>query len=422
MHLLAAQPGAIVDGTSAVDLGQSPGDIVVLTAADSEIALLSQARREIVAEHPAFPTLRLANLLQLSHNLSVDLYVERVIAPARLVVVRLLGGRSYWPYGVDQIVTACRARGIPLALLPGDARPDSELAAFSTVAAATAQRWWQYLLHGGPGNATQFLNSAAAATGYAMPTREPMPFAQAGLYWPGIAEPALSDVKRRWRDGAPLATIVFYRALVQAADTAVIDALIAGLQEAGLNPLPLYVATLKDQAVAALVRATLAAAPPDVILNLTGFAVGDGDPLATADCPVLQVVLAGGDEAGWRAGTRGLASRDVAMSVALPELDGRVLSRAVAFKDVIARDTASEVDVIGYRPRADRVAFVAALAAAWARLRRTQPAERRIAIVLANYPNRDGRIGNGVGLDTPASVITVLRALAASGYRVADIP
>ncbi|MBI3710977.1 MAG: cobaltochelatase subunit CobN, partial [Proteobacteria bacterium] len=140
------------------------------------------------------------------------------------------------------------------------------------------------------------------------------------------------------------------------------------------------------------------------------------------DCPVLQVVLAGGDEAGWRAGPRGLASRDVAMSVALPELDGRALSRAVAFKDVIARDTASEVDVIGYRPRADRVAFVAALAAAWARLRRTRPAERRVAVVLANYPNRDGRIGNGVGLDTPASTIAVLRALAASGYRVADIP
>ena len=105
------------------------------------------------------------------------------------------------------------------------------------------------------------------------------------------------------------------------------------------------------------------------------------------------------------------------MNVALPEIDGRILSRAVSFKAPLGRDPETEADLVGYRPVADRVAFVADLARNWARLRARPPAERRIAIVLANYPNRDGRIGNGVGLDTPASAVAILRALREAGYR-----
>ena len=137
---------------------------------------------------------------------------------------------------------------------------------------------------------------------------------------------------------------------------------------------------------------------------------------------MLQVVFSGGDEESWRAGTRGLGPRDLAMNVALPEIDGRILSRAVSFKAPLGRDPETEADLVGYRPVADRVAFVADLARNWARLRAKPPAERRVALILANYPNRDGRIGNGVGLDTPASAIAILRALADAGYRVADAP
>ena len=144
--------------------------------------------------------------------------------------------------------------------------------------------------------------------------------------------------------------------------------------------------------------------------------------LPACDCPVLQVIFAGSDAASWRDGTQGLPARDIAMNVALPEVDGRILSRAVSFKGVARRDPLTETDIVAYEPDADRIAFVAELAANWVRLRRTPAAERRIALVLANYPNRDGRIGNGVGLDTPASAIAVLRALATAGYRVADIP
>lgn len=415
MHLLAATPGGVDDGSEAVDLGQTPGDIVVLSAADSELACLSAARRSL---GPEVPSLRLASLLHLGHNMSVDLYVEAVVTQARLVVVRLLGGRGYWPYGVDEVAKACRRRGILLALLPGDDRPDAELRDLSTVPADAYDRLWGYLVHGGAGNAGHFLRYAASLLGRGTDWHEPAPLPPAGIH---------GHMRDAWVRGAPVAVVVFYRALVQAANTAVVDALCDALRAEGLNALPLFVTSLKDPMAAGVVETVLAEHGPDVILNATGFAVAapgkpTDTPFAVADCPVLQVVFSGGSETAWRDGTRGLSARDIAMNVALPEVDGRVLTRAVSFKGLARRDEATQCDIVAYEPVPDRVRFVAALAARWARLRRTPPAGRRVALVLANYPNRDGRLGNGVGLDTPAGTVEVLKALRASGYGVSDVP
>ena len=138
--------------------------------------------------------------------------------------------------------------------------------------------------------------------------------------------------------------------------------------------------------------------------------------------PVLQTIFSGGTEDAWRTGLSGLSARDIAMNVALPEIDGRILSRAVSFKDEAYFDDATQCRIATYRAQGDRIAFTARLAAAWARLARTPPDEKRVAIVLANYPNKDGRLANGVGLDTPASVVAMVSALEGAGYDVRDAP
>jgi cobaltochelatase CobN len=422
VHLLAAQPGAFTDGEEAVDLGQTPGDIIFLSAADTELACLAAAQGQ-AGDTDDFraPSLRLANLMHLGHPLSVDGYVDGIIRHARLVVVRLLGGTGYWPYGVERLVAACTDSGIPLALLPGDDQPDAELDRLSSLARTDAHRLWQYCVHGGLDNAVNFLNAAACLIGEERPWLEPAPLLRAGLYWPGEAAPSLDDLRGRWRDDAPTVPIVFYRALVQAANVAPIDGLIAALGDLGLNPLPIYVASLKDPVSAALINELLAQAPPSVVLNATGFAVatpGGGaaeTPFHDADCPVLQLVFSGGTMAAWR-------PRDIAMNVALPEVDGRILARALSFKTAARYDELTQCDVVAYEPVPDRIEFTARLAANWARLRHTPAAERRVALVLANYPNRDGRIGNGVGLDTPAGTLVLLHALADAGYELGDLP
>src|SRR5215469_1310900 len=223
MHLLATEPGIIADGSAAVDLAQTPGDIVVLASADTEIALLAAAQARRRAADPRALSLRLAPVMRLGHNLSVDLYMATV-ARARLVVTRLLGGRAYFSYGVERLVETCRAGDIPLALLPGDDKSDPELAEMSTVAADAWHRLWRYLAEGGPGNADNFLRYVATLAapkawegeGQPTPTRhdwaEPAPLLRAGLYWPGQPTPSLADIAAEWRGDGGVVPVVFYRA------------------------------------------------------------------------------------------------------------------------------------------------------------------------------------------------------------------
>ncbi|WP_417795239.1 cobaltochelatase subunit CobN [Terasakiella pusilla] len=429
MHLLAATPGAITDGSEAIDLGQTPGDIVVLSAADTEIACLALAHKKLHEADSTIPSLRLASLLHMGHNMSVDLYVDDVISKAKLVVLRLLGGKSYWEYGVDEIVAVCRQNNIPLALLPGDDQPDAELAHLSSLDEGAVHRLWQYCVHGGIENATEFLNFAHHLMGRDSAWAEPAPLMRAGIYWPGETALSLTDLRTKyWTEGQPVAAISFYRALMQAGNTAVIDELIASLQAQGLNPLPLYAASLKDSVAAAAIEEMLSASETAVILNGTGFALSKPNakrtktPFDIADCPVLQVVFAGSNKDAWDEGTNGLSARDIAMNVALPEVDGRILSRAVSFKGLAVRDDLCECDIVTYQPVKDRLDFTAKLAANWAKLKTAAVQDRKVALILANYPNKDGRMGNGVGLDTPAGSVNVLNAMAQAGYTVADIP
>ena len=425
MHLLKAQPGVVADGSEAVDLGQTPGDIVVLSAADTELASLAAARATL---GETFPSVRLANLMQLSHHASVDLYCEAVVSEARLVIVRLLGGKSYWPYGIEQIVETCAGTGASLALLPGDDQPDPELAAHSTIDAEAYRRLWNFLLHGGAANARSFLAHAATLLGRRFDWLEPAELPRAGIFWPGLDNPGLNDLRGLRAKNKPIAALVFYRALVQADNLAPVRALIDALGRNGVDCLPLYCTSLKDPVSAGVIESLLAESEAGVVLNGTGFAVSTpgkptvDSPLNATDAPVLQVVFSGGNEKDWRTGTRGLSARDIAMNVALPEVDGRVLSRAVSFKGEARFDESTQCSLVAYEPVPDRVEFVARMAASWLRLGRSPVGERRLAVILANYPNRDGRLGNGVGLDTPASVVELLRALERAGHDVTDIP
>ena len=427
MHLLQAQPGAIADGSEAVDLGQTPGDILFLSAADTELASLANANRELPT---GAPSLRLANLMQLSHNLSVDIYVEEMVAEAKLVVVRLLGGLGYWPYGVEQIAACCKAKGIPCAFLPGDDQPDAELALHSTLGAEESHRLWQYCIQGGPMNAWNFLGYAWSLLNpeTAPDWIEPKPLLRAGLYWPGEGEPDLARVEAHWTPGAPVAAIVFYRALVQASNLAPVEGLIRALQAQGVNPLPIYCASLKESVSAATLEELLIAGGAGLVLNATGFAVSapggerKATPFDVVKGPVLQVIFSGGNHDQWLESTRGLSARDIAMNVALPEVDGRLLSRAVSFKAEGRFDEESQCSIVTYKAIPDRLSFVARLTAAWLKLAKKPAAERSVAIVLANYPNRDGRLGNGVGLDTPAGTWELLRAMVGAGYDIQDMP
>ena len=430
MHLLAATPGSIDDGKEPVDLGQTPADLVVISAADTELAALSGARSEMVDA----PSLRLGSMMHLIHPMSVDLHIDNCAAKSRLVIARVLGGVGYWKYGAEQYAARLREAGVPLVLLPGDDKPDAELRALSTVSDEDYDALWAYLVEGGPENATLFLNYAKVMLDGGERPEAAKPLLRAGVYWPGAGVADLAAAQVAWTDGAPIVPIVFYRALVQGAGLHPINRLVKALLRQGLNPLPVFVASLKDPVSVATLESLFGQAAPDVILNCTSFAVGsphqgeadkNTNPLAAHFCndaPIFQVVLAASSEAAWEEGLSGLSARDIAMNVALPEVDGRILSRAISFKGEAFFDEATECPIATYQARGDRVQFVAELAASWARLRREKAGSRKVALIMANYPNKDGRLANGVGLDTPAAVVHSLGLLKSAGYAVENIP
>ncbi len=412
MHLLAARQDDLDAGPQAEDLGQTPATLVMLSFSDSDLTALATAWR---AGRERLPSLRLVNLNRLGHPLSVDLYVDAVIAKAGMVVLRLLGGTGYWRYGLDRVTELCRDRGIPLAVLPGEAVPDPNLSGFGTVAAEDSQRLWRFFTEGGPDNIGHLLACAATLAGHPTPWRDPVPVPRFGRYdgWRGPVAV-----------GAPVVAVTFYRSHLLAGDLEPVVALCDALAARGLAPLPLFVASLKEPDCAAWVRATLTHRNAAVAVNTTGFsaAQADGSPLEANGTPVLQAILPTTPESGWRASARGLGPSDLAMNVVLPEMDGRIITRAIAFKTVGDPDPDLQFAAPMLRALPDRVAAVADLAAAWVRLGRTPRAERRVALVLSDYPGPGGGIGHAVGLDSPASTVALLHRLSAEGYGLRDTP
>ncbi|MDP3315564.1 MAG: cobaltochelatase subunit CobN [Devosia sp.] len=421
MHLLAAQAGALQQDGEAIDLRQTPADIVFASAADSELMMLAAA-----ADRAGADDLRLANMLRLSHNLSVDMWLDQTVQHAKLVVVRLLGGPAYWPYGVDELTALALSGKIRLAILPGDATPDPVLQSRSTIPPAAWTRLHGLFTAGGPENADALLTIFRQLT-------DPSPDAEgqfssfAAKAFPrfGLWHPSLGATDALPSSPHPNVPILFYRAALEGAGTATLEALIAELEAQNLNPVPIVVSSLKEGACVRFVQSVFADYPPGVILNLTGFALGldgldpDQNPFAGIDAPVIQLIQSGRPEVQWAADPQGLTAKDLAMQVVLPELDGRHGMLLVGHKQEAVWHARTQCPLSAYAPDADGIRRSVALAKNWTTLRATPRGERKVAIVLANYPIRDGRLANGVGYDAPQSTVEILKTLTAGGYELA---
>ncbi len=215
MHLLQAQAGEITDGSEPVDLGQTPADVIVISAADTELAGLSEAYGALSGGPRS---LRLASLGHLAHPFTIDKYLDDTASKARLVIIRALGGAAYWPYGMEQFSIRLRAAGVALAVLPGDDKPDAELRNLSTVSDADYDALWAYLVEGGPENCGNFLRYTRYMLGEGTVPEAAKTLLRAGVYAPAVADGSVEALRQSlWVEGQPTVALVFYRALVQGA-------------------------------------------------------------------------------------------------------------------------------------------------------------------------------------------------------------
>ena len=290
MHLLRVESRSIDGSAEAVDLGQSPADIVALSFADTDLAVLAAAWE---AGQDTLPSLRLANLTALRHPYSVDLYVEKVLSKARFVLVRLLGGMDYWRYGVDELAILARSSGCHLAIVPGDHREDARLDEASTLHPKALRQIGSYFAAGGVANVGACLRFIA---GHVFP-QAAAPIA-APTYAFGFFAPAMI----RGTTGAPSALIVFYRTWMLAADTDPVELLARELGSRGFQVTAVYVTSLKDPAAIVPLSSHLQRERPDIILNLTAFSArsdSGGSVLDQTNAPVLQLPLSGGSHRQW---------------------------------------------------------------------------------------------------------------------------
>jgi cobaltochelatase CobN len=422
MHLLTTTATTLDEVVAAVDLGQPPGDIAVLSFADSDLSGLAAAW---TIEKDVLPSVRLAHLSDLRHPLSVDLWIDRVGQHAKVIVVRLLGGLDFWRYGVERLAAMAREHRIALALLPGEDRDDPRLADLSTLPPAELICLLGFFREGGRENLRVLLRRLARHAGVALEAREPRPLPRTAGYLPGIGAVDLDRLMASLAPGRPVVPIVFYRAALLAADLAPIDALCDALKAHGLAPAPLVVPSLRDEPAARFLRAALARLEPAVIVTTTAFAAGNAaepTPLDGPDVPVLQVVVANTKRTAWSESPRGLGAADLAMHVVLPELDGRVLAGAVAFKHPLAPQDGLAFTALTNRPEPDRIEMVAERIAALVRLQCTRRADKRVAVLMPDYAGAPGRTGYAVGLDVPGSVAALLSDLKAAGYTVEHAP
>jgi cobaltochelatase CobN len=423
MHILLRERHGLEETAAAEDLGQAPADLVVLSFSDSDLSAFAAAWR---AGRTTLPSLRLANLRRLTHPLSVDLYIQNTLSGVRGILIRLLGGIEYWRYGVEQVSALAAAKGIALAIVPGDGRPDPRLDAAANLPPSTLRRLKTLCDGGGPDSARAALAQLALAAGLpAVPPVHRAALHRHGFYFPGtgVVEPSDLDLAS---DGAPIVLVAFYRAFLAASDTDPVDRLIGELARRGIRPIGLFAASLKDPESDGWLRHWIARIAPDLIINATAFSAcgegGTGSPLDVVDAPVLQVALAGSTREVWAESDRGLSPSDLAIHVVLPELDGRIFAGVASFKKVEAADPDLGYARTVHSGDDERIAAIVARAHALIALRRTAHADKRLAIVLSAYPGRDDQMAHAVGLDAPESAVEVLNVLCDRGYGIANAP
>lgn len=391
-----------------------------LTTAKTEILAL---RAAIESLPPDFPHVRAAS------PYAVD--TGTVLADASCVIVRLLGGRRAWEDGFDELARRCAEADVPLLAFSGEAVPDAELTARSTPPATLMTEAFGYLVQGGPGNLAQLLRFVADTV-------------LLGGF--GFDPPAVIPDVGVWRQPSPrdetkpLVGVVFYRAHLVAGNTGFVDDLCDAIEVGGGQPFALWcyslrhddgaavIDLLRQHRVDTLITTVLAAGGVAAAAGTPGAAGGlDGEAwevtaLAELDIPILQAPSCGSSREAWELSDTGLGPYDVTSGVAIPEFDGRIIAPAFAFTEVVDDGDMLGSDVQAYRTVPDRVARVAGIALRHAQLRRTPAAERRVAIVLSAYPTKRSRLGNAVGLDTPASALALLDALDGAGYSLRPRP
>ncbi len=421
MHRLSSLPGADTDGPISY-VEQPTAPVLFLTSASSDISALA---RVLDTQKQSFwhDGIRALPLDSLSHPAQIDHYLAVCTGETQLIVIRLLGGRGHWSYGLEQCCSwLANQPGRQLLVLAGTSEQDRELHSLSSQPEPFCDAMALLLREGGADNLQQWLDGLQ----WILSTASDKAFATDPPSLTLTASPDPDPYDWRQEEG-PRIGVLLYRAHRQSADVHWCDVLLEALRSQGLVPKALWVSSLRDLAVQRAVKDLYRQQDVELVITSTSFAsvqfseAGLGAPLwDELDRPVLQMLSSGRSRDRWQDSFQGLDPIDLSLQVVLPELDGRITTRIGAFREVDRADERLCTAVKRLEPDDAGLNWIAEHAKAWVRLRSTEAKQRSLALVLANYPLRNGRLANGVGLDTPASCLNILRWLRDDGFDLGE--
>jgi cobaltochelatase CobN len=410
--------------------------LLFLTTADTEILAAARATKLLPED---FPKVHCANPTKLEDPRA---FFEETLPDAGVVMVRLLGGRRAWPEGFEELRRLCGELDIPLLALGGEAEPDAELTALSTAPSGTMAEAFEYLRHGGVGNTANLLRFVAdtlLVEGYGFDP--PVVLPEIGVYHPALTlGSSLDEILTLHDPSRPTVGVVFYRTHWMSGNTAFVDDLVHALESAGANTLPVYCYSLRADEegevpglemmkgrVDCLVTTVLAsggsnAADASKAGSPEGWLEWEVPALEELGVPVVQGICSTSSREMWTSSDAGLSPLDTAWQVAIPEFDGRVIGVPFSFKERLDAGSPVGASLTLYEADPERTTRLAGLAACFARLGYIPNADKKVAVLLSNYPTKHSRVGNAVGLDTPASVVGLLGAMREAGYQVDDTP
>ncbi|WP_159023757.1 cobaltochelatase subunit CobN [Formosa sp. L2A11] len=429
MHLISTIPGGWNPNDEGVFyIDQSPGDIVFLSSADSDLFMMNNAYKLIHNSVENAPSFRFANLSYFKQELTIDTYVEDVITSAKIVVLKLLGGKAYYNYLCEAITECCEENDIQLLFLPGDNKPDLELMQSSNIPLKDVDLIWKYIQAGGLENCQASLQLICnRITELQITPNAIKTIPDLFLYHPkqGIWDEKIQQEEKKQ------AIIFGYRSYYLSNNLEPIHTLISALEAEGISVVVLMAAGYRDADIQQQifdVLKTFHIENPQVIINTTGFSVQGFHETSQSlfdvfNVPVIQAIMGSCNRESWQEGSFGLPPTDIAMNIALPEVDGKIISKVISFKESTEKDTLTDSEVVSYVANLEGCEFVAQMSKGWINLQEKTNAEKKIALVLPNYPNKNSRLANGVGLDTPQSALQILAQLAEEHYALAgDYP
>tara|TARA_B100000989_G_scaffold229904_1_gene176767 strand:- start:1416 stop:4700 length:3285 start_codon:yes stop_codon:yes gene_type:complete len=414
MHIIFRDKQSIDESETPIDLDQTPSDIIFLSFSDSDLnAFVSGWKRAYKHSKGNFPSLRLANLQTLKHPLSVDTYIEKTLSKSKAVIIRLIGGVSYWEYGLNQVKSIAQKKNIALAVLPADGRDDKNLSGYSNIPHSTLKILNDLCDTGGTIAAHSALSQIAITAGIYSSTVEGDKSIPKFGYWSAEEGTTYKFTKLKAMDKSTV-LIVFYKSFITSDDLNPIKYLKNELQNNDFFVISCFVPSLKEPESAKWIKNVIRKIKPSAIINATSFSCKGTDgssPLDIGNVPVFQISLSTNKKSLWKRGNKGLSPTDMVMHVALPEIDGRIFAGIASFKKKYKKDKLLEFSQIKHMADKERIVSIVKKISGWVRLQKIHNSKKKISFILSTYPGKPWLMGHAVGLDVFESVEAILKDL-----------